>query len=279
MTTRIVLTSGYNRALHVIVLAELLWRDGLEVSGILVVTPYQIKRFRQMVRQRGWGFVKAAVRKLSGSRLPAGVGEGESPLAQYARSEAIHYTSLRKWARDHCVPFRSVNSLNDENSLRFLRGTNASGVIYGGGGILKPEFLAAINGPVLNAHSGPLPAIRGMNACEWSLLRGLAPCVTIHAIDSGIDTGPILEEVPVSRQQGDSVDRLRDKCVLLGVQRLRHHAKKLGSIPPAQSVVPLVERQCFVLAPALRDILDQRLASGAHDFSPGAPSPKATTPC
>jgi methionyl-tRNA formyltransferase len=28
-----------------------------------------------------------------------------------------------------------------------------------------------------------------MNACEWALLLGHAPAVTIHLIDRGIDTG------------------------------------------------------------------------------------------
>ncbi len=53
---------------------------------------------------------------------------------------------------------------------------------------------------VLNAHGGILPEYRGMNVMEWSLLQGDQIGVTVHFIDSKIDTGQIcfVNKVPVS---------------------------------------------------------------------------------
>lgn len=271
MSNKIMLTAGYDRALHVIVLAELLRRDGVDIAGILVVTPYQFKRLRGMVRQRGWTAVKVAARKSLGTPTGAGLREKPGVLAHYARSAAVKHTSLRKWARGHDIPFRSVNSLNDPKSLQFLRSTRAAAVIYGGGGILRKAFIEAVEGRVLNAHSGPLPEVRGMNACEWSLLRGLEPCVTIHLIDTGIDTGPILEKTVLESEPGDTVEMLRDKCALLGIQLLRAHANTLETLRPTAPEPSERGRQSFVLAPALREILDERLARGTLGHLRAAP--------
>lgn len=55
---------------------------------------------------------------------------------------------------------------------------------------------------ILNVHPGPLPGYRGLYAPFWQMLRGsqVLRC-TLHMVDAGVDTGPVLatEEVPLSR--------------------------------------------------------------------------------
>src|SRR5262249_43615919 len=74
---------------------------------------------------------------------------------------------------------------------------------------------------VLNAHMGLLPAYRGMNVAEWAALEGATVGCTVHLIDSGIDTGPMLatQEVDIAGCRGiaalrDTVDRAQ--LALLG---------------------------------------------------------------
>ena len=135
-------------------------------------------------------------------------------------------------------------------------------MIYGGGGgILKLPFINAAEGRILNAHSGPLPEIRGMNACEWSLLLGLPTEMTIHVIDQGIDTGPVLETIPIEVEPGDDVETLRSKCAVLGVEGLLRAADRIHDLPESRPQGEL-GLQCFVLAPALRELLDWKLAEG-----------------
>ncbi|HEX3499115.1 MAG TPA: hypothetical protein VHT04_07295 [Stellaceae bacterium] len=40
---------------------------------------------------------------------------------------------------------------------------------------------------------GLLPAHRGMNVAEWAALEGAPVGSTVHLIDSGIGTGPMLQ--------------------------------------------------------------------------------------
>jgi folate-dependent phosphoribosylglycinamide formyltransferase PurN len=140
-------------------------------------------------------------------------------------------------------------------------------VLYAGGGILKPLFIDAVEGKIINAHSGPLPQIRGMNACEWALLLKLPPTVTIHFIDKGIDTGRIITKATVDRYQNDDIDTLRARCVVVGVeQMIKIMNKKIelntdnndGEKTEHTQCVTM-SRQCFVLAPVLRDLLNDQL--------------------
>jgi phosphoribosylglycinamide formyltransferase-1 len=66
--------------------------------------------------------------------------------------------------------------------------------------ILKGEFLRAFAGRVLNIHPSLLPAFPGLEAWRQALDYGVKVTgCTVHLVDQGIDSGPILaqETVPV----------------------------------------------------------------------------------
>jgi methionyl-tRNA formyltransferase len=66
--------------------------------------------------------------------------------------------------------------------------------------ILQPDVLAVPRHGAVNVHGALLPAYRGANVTEWALINGERETgVTIHAMDSGIDTGPIIAQrrVPI----------------------------------------------------------------------------------
>lgn len=264
---RVLLTAGFDRALHVLALAERLRREGVSVEGLLVVSPYSVKRARALVRQRGKAFLWEAVPRLLGRRT-APTQEAPGALAAMMQQHGIAPGSLRQWARAHGVPYRAVPSLNAAGAVAFVASVAPDWVVYGGGGILHDAFIDAAAGRILNAHSGPLPEIRGMNACEWSLLLGHAPAVTVHLINRGIDTGGILSRHPVPVQPGDPIAALRQRCAAIGVEALYRTVLE----PPASLPAPLREaaghRQCFVLAPALRELLESRLEQGAYAYPP-----------
>ncbi|HEX7682308.1 MAG TPA: formyltransferase family protein [Trinickia sp.] len=63
--------------------------------------------------------------------------------------------------------------------------------------ILKREVLDTMPGRFVNLHISLLPFNRGADPNAWSCLDGTPKGVTIHEIDEGIDTGPILVQQPV----------------------------------------------------------------------------------
>lgn len=66
--------------------------------------------------------------------------------------------------------------------------------------VLSEEFLRELNRPVLNIHPSLLPAFPGLNAQRQALEYGVkvSGC-TVHFVDEGLDSGPIIlqEAVPV----------------------------------------------------------------------------------
>ena len=70
-------------------------------------------------------------------------------------------------------------------------------VCFGYRKILKSSTLAKISCPIINLHISYLPYNRGAHPNFWSFYENTPKGVTIHLIDSKIDTGPILYQVPV----------------------------------------------------------------------------------
>ena len=64
--------------------------------------------------------------------------------------------------------------------------------------LLSPEFVAAWRGRILNVHPALLPAFRGLHAQRQALDYGVKVSgATIHVVDEGVDTGPIVVQAAV----------------------------------------------------------------------------------
>jgi len=82
--------------------------------------------------------------------------------------------------------------------------------------ILGPEFLARFMGRVLNTHPALLPAFPGAHAVAEALDYGVKVTgCTVHLVDAGMDTGPILaqEAVPVLDDDDEQTLHERIKVV------------------------------------------------------------------
>lgn len=256
---RVVLTAGFDRAPNTLAVAEMLRRRGDEVCGVVVVSAFNRDRLQRLIRQRGIRFIAQALRRLSGFDRKS--ARPENPLGALFVQYALTAESLKSWCRRHGVEYLNVKSLNQPSTVEWLRQNRPDLVIYGGGGILRKPFIEASGRRVLNAHSGPLPQVRGMNACEWSLLLDHEPTVTIHYIDEGVDTGDVLRVYPVPLETGDDIERMRDKCVVAGVTGLIETVALLDKLEPLHVSDGNAHRQCYVMAPVMREILDARLAA------------------
>lgn len=75
--------------------------------------------------------------------------------------------------------------------------------------LLTPTFLEAFPHRVLNIHPALLPSFPGINAQQQALDYGVrvSGC-TVHLVDSGTDTGPILAQSVVDVRADDTVDTL-----------------------------------------------------------------------
>jgi phosphoribosylglycinamide formyltransferase-1 len=84
--------------------------------------------------------------------------------------------------------------------------------------LFRKPFFDYYGGRIVNTHSAPLPAFPGAHPIEDVLAAGVAEtAATVHYVDEGVDTGPVItaERIPV--RPGDTVESLRAR-----VQAVEH---------------------------------------------------------
>ena len=78
--------------------------------------------------------------------------------------------------------------------------------------ILGPRFLDRFAGRVVNTHPALLPSFPGAHAVPDALAYGVRVTgTTVHLVDSGVDTGPILAQRAVEVLPGDTEETLHER--------------------------------------------------------------------
>jgi len=78
--------------------------------------------------------------------------------------------------------------------------------------ILGPQFLSRFPGRVINTHPALLPAFPGAHGVPDALAYGVKVTgCTVHVVDSGVDTGPILAQEAVEVLDGDDEETLHER--------------------------------------------------------------------
>jgi phosphoribosylglycinamide formyltransferase-1 len=87
--------------------------------------------------------------------------------------------------------------------------------------ILGPEFLSEFLGRVVNTHPALLPAFPGAHAVPEALDYGVRVTgCTVHLVDAGVDTGPILAQQPVPVLDDDDEASLHERIKVVERQLL-----------------------------------------------------------
>jgi phosphoribosylglycinamide formyltransferase-1 len=81
--------------------------------------------------------------------------------------------------------------------------------------LLTPGFLQAFPQRVINIHPALLPAFPGVHAQQQAIDYGarVTGC-TVHFVDEGCDTGPIIAQATVPVYDGDDAAALRDRILV-----------------------------------------------------------------
>lgn len=95
------------------------------------------------------------------------------------------------------------------------------GVVVAYGHILQPEVLEVPSRGMVNVHPSLLPELRGAAPVEWAILRGLEKTgVTIMQMEAGMDSGPIIHQIPHRIDPDVSAGELSDHLSEMGAQAL-----------------------------------------------------------
>jgi phosphoribosylglycinamide formyltransferase-1 len=109
-------------------------------------------------------------------------------------------------------PLGDDRAQRDAEMADFLAGHGAELVVLAGYmALLTPGFLGRFPGRVINVHPALLPAFPGLRAVEQALDYGVKVFgVTVHFVDEGVDTGPIISQRAIELPDAPSATAVRE---------------------------------------------------------------------
>lgn len=157
--------------------------------------------------------------------------EGEIVLIMSDRPHVGIVDKGRAWQ----IPVHVVDSANygteeawTQAMLDLLQEYEVEGILLAGYmRILSPIFVQEYRGNILNIHPSLLPAFTGLQAQKQALVKGVkyTGC-TVHFVDEGMDTGPIIAQAVVPVYEDDTEDTLA-KRILQEEHRIYPEAVRL----------------------------------------------------
>ncbi len=187
-------------------------RSGTRHAFIVRVHGEKKLRLGVLGSGKGSNFVAIAQAIQDGS-LEAEVGLVISDVAE---------AGLLQYARERGIPARFIapgafrTKLDPAAEAAFIGALHEAQVdlvvLAGFMRILKGDFLKAFEGRVVNIHPSLLPSFPGLEAWKQALNYGVKVTgCTVHWVDQGVDTGPILAQRAVPVLEGDTAASLHQR--------------------------------------------------------------------
>lgn len=178
------------------------------------------RRFRLGVLGSGKGsnFVAIADACAAG-RLPAEVvlvisDVPDAGILKYARERGIH--------AEYLAPGKYRSKLDEAAEAAYIAALQKAQVdlvvLAGFMRIIKAPMLRAFPLKIVNLHPALLPSFPGLESWKQALEYGVKVTgVTVHLVDHGIDTGPIVAQAAVPVEDDDTPEALHAR-----IQRVEH---------------------------------------------------------
>ncbi len=246
-------------SLYTASICEMLIQKGYTIDHI-VVRKFTIDRFKAEFSRDGKRLLKKIWNKLVLKQ--AAYKKGPDNIISFREKHGLKKTHVKDFIISG-TKLEYCDSLNDSNVEKVLKQYQDKIVVFTGGGIIRKNILDLAGDGIINCHMGILPRYRGMDLPEWCLLENRTDDlgITLHFMDSGIDTGDILKKVSVDRGNHTNIKDLRNSfegiMVNAMVEVVDDYINK--RITPEKQEESN-RRQYFMVHPRLYELIDEKLA-------------------
>jgi phosphoribosylglycinamide formyltransferase-1 len=137
-------------------------------------------------------------------------------LSDVAEAGILERARERGLAGEHVPPGKFRTKLDEAAEVAYIAALKQAGVdlvvLAGFMRILKGAFLDAFPNRVVNIHPSLLPSFPGLEAWRQALEHGVKVTgCTVHFVDHGVDSGPIIGQRAVPVIGGDTAATLHDR--------------------------------------------------------------------
>ena len=147
-------------------------------------------------------------------RLIVAVGSDQPEAPALARARAADVPTF-------VVPMAEDREVWNRDVVKHLQALETDLVVTAGFmRVLGGPVIEAFENRIINSHPALLPSFPGAHAVRDAIESGVKVTgCTIHIIDEGVDTGPIIAQCPVAVRDGDTVESLH--------KRIKEHERTL----------------------------------------------------
>jgi phosphoribosylglycinamide formyltransferase 1 len=161
---------------------------------------------------KGTNFVAIADAIATG-KLPAEIG---MVLSDVESAGVLQHARKRKLPARFIAPGKFRTKLEEEAERGYVSALQEAKVdllvLAGFMRVLKGEFLRAFEGRIVNIHPSLLPSFPGLEAWKQALDHGVKVTgCTVHFVDAGVDSGPIIAQQPVPVLDDDTTATLHER--------------------------------------------------------------------
>ena len=240
----------------------------IEVTQIVVRSIWSWSRIKGELRRDGIRLMNKIYKKLIlGGQ--AYKGHQGRTILDMAQALNLPGRTLGNIANQFEIPILTVNDHNDEKSITALSSAEPDLILFTGGGLLRKKLLDIPKIGVVNCHAGLLPHYRGMDVIEWAIMEAGDDSpqtgLTLHYMDRGVDTGPILKTHSLDLIAGETIDDFRIRVepemvelVMNGIREIRDG--RLKAKPQKKSD----GKQYFVMHPRVKKVVEDKIQRGAR---------------
>jgi len=147
---------------------------------------------------------------------------GEIPAASALVLSDVETAGILSHARERNIPARFIapgkfrTKLDEEAERLYIEALREAKVdlivLAGFMRVLKGDFLRAFEGRIVNVHPSLLPSFPGLEAWKQALEAGVkATGCTVHFVDAGVDSGPIIGQQTVPVLDDDTAETLHQR--------------------------------------------------------------------
>ena len=261
---RVVVLAPIDNSLYArLVCYRLRQESGVQLAGILVRSPWNLNRFRTEFARDGTRLLRKVLDKWVRGDQRFSDQSGDN-LMRMADHWDLPFKSLKQLAGEYNIPRLVVSDHNHRRGEEFLNRIAPDLIVFTGGGLIRPNILSIPTIGVLNCHTGILPQYRGMDVVEWTAAERRIGDVgfgaTLHLMDKGVDTGPILKNLGLEPGNLKTFSQIRAalevrmvELMLDGVRGFRDRTFAPHTQRPDEG------RQYFVMHPRMRAFAELQL--------------------
>ena len=145
------------------------------------------------------------------------VGVITMPDKPAGRGHKLQFSPVKQYALEHDLPLLQPEKLKDEAFLEALRAWKADLQIVVAFRMLPEVVWNMPRLGTFNLHASLLPQYRGAAPINWAVINGDTETgITTFFLKHEIDTGEVIQQVPVPIADTDDVGVVHDKLMLLG---------------------------------------------------------------